>query len=169
MRKSTVVILVMLLVAGAGTLFLADAYLGPAKEDVGVGQRITRLFGDRGDLAPGSVVKVRRVARAEGREVPGLNVEITPSPAVQSRAGALRSLARAVAREASEAYGLGGPGLRWFRVRVFLTGDERRETLLWRDTDDQVGEPDPPLPSVWPPAGGPPGAGSPAVPGKPSR
>lgn len=156
MRKSTVIILVLLLVAGGGTLFLADAYFGPYKEDAGVGQRLTRLYGERGEIAPDSKMKVLRVARQEGRDGPGLNLEMSPSVAIQERHGALRALARNAAREAAEAYGMAGNSLRWFRVRVFLPGEERREAVLWRDTDGQIGDPQPPLPSTWPPEGSPP-------------
>src|SRR5262245_60112812 len=105
MRKSTVIILILLLVAGAGTLLLADLAFSPFKEDVKIAGRLTRQFGDRGDLAEKSVVKLRRIARQEGREGQGLNVEVTPSPAVQARPGGLRALARGLVRQAVEGYG----------------------------------------------------------------
>jgi hypothetical protein len=174
MRKSTIVILVLLLVAGAGSLLVADLALSPFKEELDVASRLTRQFGERGDLVADSTVKLRRITQHEGREGQGLNLEVWPSVAVQTRSGGMRALARNLAREAIEAYGVTGSGIRWFRIRVFLPGDESRDVLLWRDTDNQVGDPQPSLPSTWPPAGSaprdPPGpasapASAPAKPG----
>src|SRR5687768_9916069 len=108
MRKSTIVILVLLLVAGAGPPFVAGPAPSPFKEELDVGARLTRLFGERGDLVANTTVKLRRIAQHEGREGQGLNLEVWPSVAVQSRPGGMRALARTLAREAIEAYGVTG-------------------------------------------------------------
>lgn len=151
MRKSTLIVLILLLLACGGMLFLADAYLEPIKDDLQLGQRLTRQFGDRGDVAPDTAVKALRLKAEPGLEGVGLRIELTPAPAVLSRPGGLRSLVRTVAAEAGESYASSGPGgIRWLRVRVVL-GGESRDVLLHRGLDGQVGEPEPALPVSWPP------------------
>lgn len=156
MRKSTLVVLLLLLGAGAGLLFLADAYLGPLKEGAEVGQRLSRLFGDGGDLAPGSRVKTRRLPGAAGLEGAGLRIEATPAPAVLARRGGLRALARALAREGGADLG----GFRWVRIRLLLPEGGELDVLVPRGADGQVGEPDPALPERWPPGAAPPAGGA---------
>lgn len=175
MRKSTVIVLVLLLVMGAGLMFLADLYLGPLKEDAGVGQRLTRLFGDGGDLVPGTKVLSRRLPAEPTLEGPGLRLEASPAPAVLAKPGALRTLARALAREGADAlYGKDGPWPgRFVRVRFKLPEGAEVDVLLRLGAQGNVGDPEPPLPATWPPtppAPAPtpvPGAGAAPAPGEP--
>lgn len=180
MRKSTVIILLLLLVMGGGLMFLADAYLGPLKEDAAVGQRLTRLFGDGGDLAPGTRVLTRRLPPEAGFDGPGLRLEATPSPAVLGKSGALRVLARALAREGADAlYSKDGPWTgRFVRVRFKLpepagpAGPAELDVLLRLGAQGNVGDPEPALPATWPqspapsaPRPGPDGAAAPGAAG----
>jgi hypothetical protein len=150
MRKSTVIILVILLVAGIGMLFILDVATEMTRETLQAQQRLTRLFGDRGDIVHGSHVRLRWENQEQGRTGQGLKVEVTPAKAVLERSGGLRGLVRALAREAPATFGRVGESLRWMRILVFFPDGERLETWLERDLEDAFGDPNPPLPETWP-------------------
>ena len=166
-RKSTMIILLLLLMAGAGTLFMADVVLGPRKEDVAAGKRLTSLFGERGELAPGTAVRLLRVADDKVHQGPGLHVEVTPAEAVLARPDGVRELALAVAREVPAAYAVGVAPPHWYRVRVFFPGGATQDAWMVRDPEGDAGEPEPPFPATWPPPAGGTGAKPPAPPAPP--
>src|SRR5262245_66319774 len=107
------VILVLLLLAGGGSLFLADILTQRDKDDAAAMQRLTRLFQDHEDLAPRSVVKLRQGNKRDDREGPGMHVEVTPSAAVLARPGGMRGLVLSIVRELPQAYAPSAPAFRW--------------------------------------------------------
>jgi hypothetical protein len=166
-------IMMAILVVGFGSLFLAAGpMLKPLVKAANVGQDLTHLFTQRGDIAEGTRV-LSGPARggtgdrlaAEGR---GMVLELTPSDAVRARPEGLRALARSAARGAFEAYEQ--DRLDWVELRLLVgaTREEALRTLVKPDPDGRgVGEPTPPLPLTHPPRTGPDAPGAPP-PGEPT-
>ena len=152
MKKSTIIILIILLVCFGGMMFLLDFYSAGLREDIEVGNKLTRWALDRGDLAERTKVRVGRRKPQEGREGTGLLAEVTPSEATAGRPGGLRALALALAGEAARSYPETGPAaIRWVELRLLSPGRNTAKTVLRRSEGSQFGEPEPALPEVWPP------------------
>jgi hypothetical protein len=150
MRKSTIILMLIFVIAGIAMVFGLDIYTQKTRETFEIQQRLTRAFRDRGELAPGSEVRLLWENKEVGRNRPGLKVEVTPSEAVLGRRNGMRGLVRTIARDAPAAFGPTGDAVAWMRFRLFLPQAGRIETWIERESDGGFGDPTPPLPEQWP-------------------
>lgn len=165
MRKSTLIMLGIMLVACLGMLLLANVYLSPLQEDIEAARELTLWLADRGDIAPGSKVRLRRIPKDAQQPGLGLLLEITPAPEVLGRPRALTGLVRRAADQALGAYPIDGAGsVRWLRATVTLPDGTLRSCELLRSPEHGLGDPVPALPEVWLPPTPPPGPDAPAAP-----
>jgi hypothetical protein len=171
MRKSTLMVMLILVGAFAVLMYLANSSLGMYRPDIEAAQQLTSRSEERGDLADGSRVKLRRVDGSGARKGPGLNVEAKPSPDLLRRDGGLTALARALVVDALSAYPADvAESLRWFKLTFELPEGATQVVHLDRPPDGSLLGPTPPLPRTWPPTGAPPtpaGARPPPGPGHP--
>jgi hypothetical protein len=151
MRKSTMLVLLMLVGAFALLMYLANSSLGMWRPDIEAAQQLTRRWRERGDLHEGSSVKLRRVESSKDREGPGLNVEVRPAQALLARDGGLTALVRGLALEALSAYPADmAQALRWFKVTIELPDGQGRVVHLDRPPDGSLVGPSPALPRTFP-------------------
>jgi hypothetical protein len=150
MRKSTVILLLIIVIAGVVMLIGLDIATERTQETFQAQQRLTRLFADRGDVVQGSQVRLLWENKEPGRAGQGLKVEVTPSQAILTHRGGLRALTRVLTREAPAAFGRVGDVLRWIRIRVFLPEGAQLDTWFERDEEGTFSDPNPPLPELWP-------------------
>src|SRR5688572_9363622 len=107
MRKSTVVLVVVLIAAGVGLTWLLDAYVGYAEAELKNGRDLTEAH--RAHLAPGTRVRLRRVT-GDARypvtppERPGLLVEAQPSLERWAKDASAYGLARELSEHAIRLY-----------------------------------------------------------------
>jgi hypothetical protein len=107
MRKSTIVLLVIVIGAGVALTWLLDAYVGHAEAELRNGRDLTEAH--RADLAAGSRVRLRRV-KGEARypvkvpERPGLIVEAEPSALRWAKDASAYGIARDLAERAIRLY-----------------------------------------------------------------
>jgi hypothetical protein len=152
MRKSTLIVLFLLLGVCVFVLFMADTLVGPIKEDLETAKRVSQALESRGDLASGTKIKIRRLKPEPTRPGPGLLVELTPSVEILARPGGLRGLVRAVATEWDQTQPQGAAErIRWFEFRLLVEGAPSLDTWVTLAADNQVEDPVPPLPDTWPP------------------
>jgi hypothetical protein len=153
-RKSSVVMMAIVLLALGSMLVAGNSVLAPLAQDAERGKELTRYFGYRGDLVPETRVRFLRVRGSENRlaaEGRGLLVEMTPATAVRSRPGGLDSLTRMAARMAVEQ----SPGYRPHWVEVVMVGvpgpkGADTHTLVRLSPDGLPGDPVPALPATAP-------------------
>ena len=156
MRRSSVVILSIMLVAFGAMFAAAGSALGPLAEDAKASKLLTRLLEARGDLVAGTRVRLSRLPGSETRLAPdgrGLVVRLNPSPQVLERRGGLRLLALRVARESLSRFS--GHRVDWIEVAFEIAGPrggtETILTLLDAGDGTLTGDPTPPLPNRYPP------------------
>ena len=144
MRKSTVIMMAILLAAFGALLAAADATLKPLAEDAGISKELTRDLENQERIEPGTKVTVLRVGPSPRRlaeEGRGLLVQLQPRRGRTSRMkGGLSRLASVVAEQAKGAFP--AATVRWIEV-VFELGEERRATLLRVDEGGRLGRPFP--------------------------
>lgn len=158
MRKSTLIMMGIMLAACFAMLFLANAYLSPLKEDIEAARQLTRYMEDRGDIAPGSQVKVRRVTNDPQHKGLGLLLEVRPASGVLARSRGLSALVRRCVEQAVASYPLEGSGsVAWLRATLTFPDGVVRSCEMERLPGGGYGEPVPRLPDVWPPPIPPPG------------
>jgi hypothetical protein len=156
-RKSSAIMMAIVLLGIGGMLLAANTALRPLAQDAEVAQVLTRWLKSRGDLAPDSRVKARRVRASDKRlatKGKGILLELRPSADVLKREGGLRGLARTVGRAAVRE--MGTVRLDWIEL-VLRTGPGEDGaslvTLVPVEEGGEVGEPVPPLPASAPPQG----------------
>jgi hypothetical protein len=119
-RKSTVVALVIVVAAGVGLAWLLDVYVGYAETALRNGRDLTDAY--REALAPGSRVRLRRVAGGErypvkAPERAGLLVEASPSGERWARDPSAVGLSRDLAERAFALYAADDP-ISWVLLRM---------------------------------------------------
>ncbi len=156
MRPATIIILVIMLVGFSTLTWMANSSLGIMRHDIEAAQQLSARFGDRGQLAPGVPIKLRKVSKTSATRAgdppgAGLLLEITPSAKVLGEAGRLERLIVQAAAEALGAYpGESRTTLHWVRAMVHLPEGQDRVALLEVTEDGRVKRPEPALPSTWP-------------------
>jgi hypothetical protein len=152
MRKSTLIMMGIMLAACFGMLFLANAYLSPFKEDIEAARTLTQYLEDRGDIVPGSKAKLRRVTNDPQRKGLGLLLEVQPSAELLKRPRGLTTLVRRSVEQAVANYPLEGAGsVAWLRATLTFPDGVVRSCEVLRLEAGGYGEPTPRLPDVWPP------------------
>jgi hypothetical protein len=150
MRKSTLIVVVIIVLAGIAMVFGLDIYTQKDRETLQIQQRLTQMFRDRGEVRLDSEVRLRWENQEPGRKGQGLKVEVTPSDAVLQREQGLRAFARTIVREAPAAFGRVGDQLEWIRIRVFFPDKSQLDAWLVRGLEGAFGDADPPFPTRWP-------------------
>ena len=151
-RRSSVVILIILMVAFGGIMAAGGTALRPLAQDADASKVLTRQLLARGDIPEGTKVRLSRLPGSEKRLAPegrGVVVQLTPSSQVLERRGGLRMLAL---RAATEALGrFPGQPLDWVEIDfAILRADgttESLRTLLDAGSGEGVGDPQPKLPA----------------------
>ncbi len=169
MRKSTWVMIGIMVAAMSAMMFAANTMLGPRVRDAEVSTLLTRYFQARGDLRPGTKVSALRAAAKPTRLAKsgqGVVVECRPSEAVLAGDGRLAALATAIARLTLEE--MGAP-TRWVELRFLLGAPnparepEPLRTLVALDDQGALADPAPPLPRTWPETAATPLGGAPTA------
>ena len=127
MRRSSVVILSIMLVAFGGIMAAGGSALKPLAQDAGSAKVLTRHLQARGDLAEGTEGHLSRLPGTERRlasEGCGLVVQLTPSAEVTRRRGGLRILVLRAAQEGLSRFP--GGGLDWVEVGLEVTQPDGR-------------------------------------------
>lgn len=158
MRKSTMMIMVILLVGFGGMLLAADMFvLGPAKKDLAVAKEIQGRLGERAKdwIVRESRVKVRTMKGTGERLAQdgswGVAVQVEPTEKVlttPARAQYMAALIAGVVREK----GTKDKPISWVEV-IFRVGEVNLHAALLRwDAKANAWEaPDPPIPDFWAP------------------
>ena len=157
MRRSSVIILSIMLVAFGAMFAAAGSALRPLAQDAEASKVLTRHMLARGDVEAGTRVRLSRLPGSEKRlanEGRGLVIQLVPAARVRARRGGLRLLALRVAREGLSRF----PGKRvdWIEVDLEVPrpgggAPQQLKTLMDTADGSSVGEPAPPLPVVFPP------------------
>jgi hypothetical protein len=155
LRKSTLLIMSIMLLAFGGMLVAANGVLGPMAKDAQVAHEVTKILEERGDLAEGAHVRaIRRPAGPKrlAKEGTGLVLQLPPSETVLHKKGELNALAMRAAREALLRHP--ARNLKWVEVMVLLPGEKEDaephlRTLVAIGPGERLLKPDPPLPEVW--------------------
>jgi hypothetical protein len=167
-RKSTVILLVLMLAGFGGMLLAAQGVLQPMAKDAELARELTALLGSRGDIAEGTHVRAVRAAGGERRlakEGTGLLVDLSPSRAVMETRRALEASALRIAREALMRHA--AQNLKWVEVVFFVEGredGERLRTLVAVGPGGALLGPQPALPERYPPPSAVPSAPAPSEP-----
>lgn len=153
MRKSTAMVLTIMMVAFGAMFAAAGSALKPLAADADVSKELTRFLHHRGDLATETRVRAFRLPASEERladEGRGLVIRIVPNEAVRTRRNGLRMLAQRVAQEGLALYP--NAKLSWVEV-VFRLSEEAADTdegtlrtLLPVGPEGRIGKPEPQLP-----------------------
>ena len=153
MRRSSVVILSIMLVTFGAIMAAGGTALKPLAQDADASKVLTRQLQARGDIEDGTKVRLSRLPASAHRlaqEGRGLVIQLTPSAQVTGRRGALRLLVLRAAQE-----GLGrfpGQALDWVEVGLEIRQQDGSfqplRTLLPVRDGQGVGDPEPPLPPV---------------------
>lgn len=159
MRKSSLVLMGLLVLLFAGLLLASGWMHGTYEEDLARSADLTRLLAGQGLLREGTrVLVLRRSGGGERRLAPdgqGLLIEFAPAPDLLERAGGLPGLIERTCREAQALLPPGTP-VDWFELAVQLETDARAprwRTLVRRDAYGTLAPPDPaPPPPPRPPA-----------------
>jgi hypothetical protein len=167
-RKSTIVILALLAIAGGGLLSMLSWVTDIIKPELDASAEWSRAFAS--SLAPSAKVKVVRVRGDETRPVtdparPGLFVSFQVSEETWAKSGAAEAVAFAIARSAFERYGADRP-IAWVQTKVLKPdGGLGREIAFGKDdagsvvpvpyrAGDKAGAPPPPaMPRAEPASG----------------
>jgi hypothetical protein len=147
MRRSTVIVMIILVVGFGGLLLAAQGMLKPLAKDAELAKELTSMLQGRGDLAEGTRVRAVRVAGGEKRLAPsgtGLLLDLTPSARVREQPKGLSALATRIAREALQRHT--ATNLRWVEVTFFVEGTEGVRTLVAVGPEGNLLPPAPPLP-----------------------
>ena len=151
MRRSSVVILSIMLIAFGAIMAAGGTALKPLAQDAEASKVLTRQLEARGDIVKGTRVRLSRLPANEHRlaeEGLGVVIQLTPSDEVKGRKGGLRLLALRAAQEAIARFP--GRKLGWVEVGFEIgqpDGTTRRlRTLLDASSGEGVGDPNPKLP-----------------------
>jgi hypothetical protein len=152
-RRSSVVILSIMLVTFGAIMAAGGTALKPLAQDADASKVLTRHLVARGDIEEGTKVRLSRLPASDNRlaqEGRGLVIQLTPSAQVTGRRGALRLLVLRVATE-----GLGrfpGRALDWVEVGLEIRqpdgSTQPLRTLLPVRDGEGLGKPQPPLPPL---------------------
>ena len=152
MRRSSVVILSIMLVAFGSIMAVGGSALKPLAQDADASKVLTRHLQARGDIEEGTKVRLSRLPATEKRlakEGRGLVIQLTPSVEVTQRRGGLRLLVLRAAQEGLSRFP--GRGLDWIEVGLEIRQPDGRQqtlrTLLDASSGESVGDPQPPLPT----------------------
>src|SRR5688572_19532232 len=99
MRKSTWIMVGIMVAALCGMLLAANAMISPLKRDAELSSLLTRYFAQRGDLRPGTKLTALRARGSEKRLAKagsGVVVELYPADQVLHADGGLAALARSL-------------------------------------------------------------------------
>ena len=170
MRRSSVVILSIMMVAFGAIMAAGGSALRPLAQDADASKVLTRHLLARGDIQVGTKVRLSRLPAAENRlaeEGRGIVIQLTPSDPVTRRRGGLRLLVIRVADEAVSRFP--GKPQDWVEVALEVRHPNGRletlRTLLDASSGEGVGAPEPPLPpriGTLPQASRKPASGKPA-------
>ena len=157
MRKSTLIIMAILVVAFGSMMFAANLMIEPYARDAQLATELTRLLESRDELAKDGKVRLLTLkGGGEGRMAAdgrGLVISLEPSEEVRTRRGGVRALANFLAVKALDAYTGGRQRLGWvevtFRTSQGEKGDDLR-TLQRLDDEGRLLPGKPQLPVVWP-------------------
>jgi len=144
-RKSTAIVMAILLCAMGAMLVAADMALGPLARDAGVAKELTALFQHREELAPGTKIQVVRVQATEKRLATkgwGLVVRAVPAAPFGVRPARLALFARRLASESAEQYR--GERIDWIELELEMA-EKTLRTLIRRTPSGELGPLDPPL------------------------
>lgn len=152
MRRSSVVILSIMMVAFGAIMAAGGSALKPLAQDADASKGLTRHLEARGDIEEGTKVRLSRLPATEKRlaqEGRGLVIQLIPSAQVTQRKGGLRLLVLRAAQEALSRFP--GRDLDWVEVGLEIRQPDGRQqtlrTLLDTSSGGGVGAPQPPLPA----------------------
>ena len=152
MRRSSVVILSIMMVAFGTIMAAGGSALKPLARDADASRVLTRHLEARGDIVAGTKVRLSRLPvtdRRLAKEGRGLVIQLTPSTQVTGRRGGLRLLVLRAAQEGLSRFP--GHNLDWVEVSLEVGQADGRpqtlRTLLDTSSGDGVGDPRPPLPA----------------------
>jgi len=150
-RRSSIIILSIMMVAFGAIMAAGGSALRPLAEDANASKVLTRQFKARGDLVEGTKVRLSRLPAAENRlarEGRGLVILMEPSPQVTARRGGLRLLALRAAQEALSRFP--GQALAWveigYEIRATDGTPRKLRALLDASSGEGAGEPTPAFP-----------------------
>ena len=150
MRRSSVMMMGILVLACGALLVGANMLLGTVETDARLAQELTNLLAQREDIADGSRVQaLRRPAgnKTLATEGKGVVVVLEPSTTVKSRRGGMQALLGIVVRETANHFR--GRHVDWVELHLRLEGAEADpfRTVLHR-SGDQFGVPQPSIPGI---------------------
>ena len=148
MRKSTVMIMAMLMVC-FGTLLVAASVLSkPMKQDAQLAKELTRLLTYQEAIESGTQVSVFRRPAAKDKtladEGRGVVVRLRPSVAIKGRRGGLRAVLARIVSQVRDSYS--GSRLDWIEFQLESPETPTAEpfrTLVKRASDGEFGPPRP--------------------------
>src|SRR5262245_29719922 len=134
MRKSTLIMLTIAVVAAVGMTVLFQQYVDVIAPEIRTAKDLTALF--RADLLPSTDVKLRRVPGRKDRPVTnpdayGLLIDATPAPAQWTLDDTGEAFAKRLGTEAMMRYGA-DRAVEWCEVRLAREGAPTRRLAFDR-------------------------------------
>ncbi len=156
MRKSSVVVLFVLLIAFSAMLMAANTLLGPMERDLRVGKELAAALTVRRLIEPDSKVFTRssrgganEIRLNRDKDTSGVVVEVEPTREVLTKRGGLRAMALAIATEVQQL--VSATRLDWLELAIIVGGDETFRVLMSLDGRGRWSTPEPALPEQYAP------------------
>jgi hypothetical protein len=154
MRKSTGIVMGIIVIAFGGMMVAADFALKPLKQYAAMGGELTNILRHLDMVEPQSKVYV--LGRPGGsdhlaKDGFGMLIELTPGKRVRETKGRIGRVVYRAVEEARTLYARKkGRKLDWFEIKLVLPGDKVLRSLLEMDDAGRMGRPEPALPERVP-------------------
>ena len=154
MRKSTSIVMAIIVLGFGGMMVAANVALKPLQRYARLGREATDVLSQLQMIEPDSKVFVLGQAGGKKRLASdgwGLLIEVEPSRAVRTRKGRLERLAfKSIAEVSALYHRQKGKDIDWFEVKLLLPDGTAHRSLIRLDAARRVGRPEPPIPAVLP-------------------
>ncbi len=156
MRKTSVIVMFILLIAFGSMLMAANTLLTPMEDDFKMAKELAGVLRNRDMLAPDTKVFARTsrgaanpIRLSRDKETQGAVVEVHPAMDVLTKRNRLRRMAGTIAREVEGL--IGSAKLDWLELAIYVADKETHRVLMLRDAEGAWQAPVPPLPEVYVP------------------
>lgn len=155
MRKSSAIVMGIIVVAFGGLMMAANVALKPLERYANIAAEVTSILANLELIEPRSKVFVLGVKGGEKRLAPsgfGLLVEFAPAASVRSTPGRLERVAYRAIEEVRGLHGRGtGPDAEWYEIKLLLPGGGLHRSLVRTDEALRLARAEPAFPQTLAP------------------
>jgi hypothetical protein len=154
MRKSTSIMMAIVLIAFGSMMVAANVALKPYQRYAKIGSELTLALGNLGMIREDTKVFVLCRTADEKRLAEdgfGMLVELAPSESAMGRAGRMERVALRACREAVRLYRQKRDrALDWIEVKLLLSEDTTHRSLIAVEKSGRLARPQPAIPATFP-------------------